>query len=124
MEKVKFHSDQNVPSLQKTRTYGGFLAHAITLAARTLEPFHLKSPKFLTSLLCLLDALWQNFRYIDLSGKVLQSFIEQEVMKNKPQEHFLFLFKMADFFFRGGGGGIQFGVRKTIADHKSFILYE
>ena len=29
---------------------GGFLARAIKLAARTLEPFHPESPKFLTSL--------------------------------------------------------------------------
>ena len=36
---------------------GGFLAHAIRLAARTLEPFHLESPKFLTFLLCPLDTL-------------------------------------------------------------------
>ena len=43
--------------------YGGsFLARAIRLAARTLESFHLESPKFLTSLLCLLDTLWLNFR--------------------------------------------------------------
>ena len=33
---------------------------------RTPEPFHLESPKFLTSLLCLLDTLWRNFSYIDL----------------------------------------------------------
>ena len=45
---------------------GGGLAHAIRLAARTPEPFHLESPKFLTSLLCLLDTLWQNFRKIYL----------------------------------------------------------
>ena len=37
---------------------GGFLAHAIRLAAKTIEPFHLESPKFLTSLICLADILW------------------------------------------------------------------
>ena len=36
---------------------GEGLPHAIRLAAGTLEPFHLESPKFLTSLLCLLDTL-------------------------------------------------------------------
>ena len=44
---------------------GGFLAHTIRLEARTLEPFHLESPKFLTSFLyffMLLDILWQNVR--------------------------------------------------------------
>ena len=56
-----------------------------------------------------------------MSGELLQSFIEQEVMKNKPYEHFLFLFKMAEFFF--WGGVIQFGARKIIADHKvSFCM--
>ena len=29
---------------------GGFLAHTIRLEATTLEPFHIESPKFLTSL--------------------------------------------------------------------------
>ena len=39
-----------------------FLARTIRLTTRTLEPFHLQSPKFLTSFLCPLDTLWQNFR--------------------------------------------------------------
>ena len=66
----------------------GFLARTIRLAARTLEPFHVESPKFLTSLLCLLDTLWRNFRQFDLPGGLLQSFLEQDVMKNKGYEHF------------------------------------
>ena len=41
---------------------GGFLAHAIRLSAITLEPFHLGSPNFLTSLFYSLDTLWRNFR--------------------------------------------------------------
>ena len=40
---------------------GGFLACAIRLSAITLEPFHLGSPNFLTSLFYL-DTLWRNFR--------------------------------------------------------------
>ena len=76
---------------------GGFLAHTIRLDARTLEPFHLESPKFLTSFSCLLDILWQNFRQIDLPGGLLQSFFEQEVMKNKGYEHFCFCLKRLKF---------------------------
>ena len=40
-----------------------------------------------------LDTLWQNFRWIDLPGGLLQSFFEQEVMKNKGYEHFCFCLK-------------------------------
>ena len=67
---------------------GAFLAHTIRLEARTLEPFHLESQKFLTSFVCLLDTLWQNCQ-----GGLLQSFFEQEVMKNKGYEHFCFCLK-------------------------------
>ena len=41
---------------------GGVLARTIRLAARTLEPLPLESPKFLTSFLYPLDKLWRNFR--------------------------------------------------------------
>ena len=75
----------------------GFLARAIRLAARTLEPFHLESLKFLTSLLCFLDTLWHNCKYIDLPGRLLQSFFEQEVMKNKGYGHFYFSLKWLKF---------------------------
>ena len=47
---------------------------------------------------------------------------EQEVMKNKGYEHFYFCLKWLKSV--GGGGGVQFGVRKTIVAHKSFISYQ
>ena len=80
---------------------GGFLAHAIRLAARTLEHFHLESPKFFTSLLCFLNTLWQNFKQNDVPGRLLQSFMKQEVMKKGDRTIFI-LFKMAEIF-RGLG---------------------
>ena len=91
---------------------GGFLARAIRLAARTLEPFHLESPKFLTFLLCLLDTLGRNLRYTDLPRGLLQSFFKQEVMKNKGDEHFYFCLKWLKFVCVGGG--VQFEVRKQL----------
>ena len=59
--------------------------------SRTLSPGVSKISDFS---FCLLDTLWRNFRQIDLPGGLLQSFFEQEVMKNKGYEQF-FLFKMA-----------------------------
>ena len=44
-------------------------------------------------------------------GGLLQSFFEQELMKNKGYEHFYFCLKWLKFV-------VQFGVRKTIVDHK------
>ena len=46
-----------------------------------------------------------------------QSFFEQEVMKNYGHEHFYFCLKWLKFV----GRGVQFGVRKTVAGHKSLI---
>ena len=45
---------------------GGFLAHAIRLSAITLEPFHLGSPHFLTSLFF---TLWTHCG--EISGKLI-----------------------------------------------------
>ena len=73
----------------------------IRLAARTLEHFHLESPKCFTSLLCFLNTLWQNFKQNDLPGRLLQSFMKQEVMKKGDRTIFI-LFKMAEIF-RGVG---------------------
>ena len=67
---------------------GGLLVRAIRLAVRTLEPFHLESPKFLNYLLCLLNTLWRDVRQINLGS--LLSFFENEVMKNEGYEHFNF----------------------------------
>ena len=54
-----------------------------------------------------------------MPGKLLQSFSEQKVMKNKGYEHFYFLFKMAEIW-----EGVQFGIRKITVGHKSFISYQ
>ena len=51
-----------------------------------------------------------------MPGGLLQSFFEQEVMKNSGYEHFNFCLKWLKFV-----RGVQFGVRKTIAGHKSLI---
>ena len=50
-------------------------------------------------------------------GGLLQSFFEQEVMKNKGYEHFYFCLKWLKFV-------VPFRVRKTIVDHKNFSSYE
>ena len=60
---------------------GGFLARAIRLAARTLEPFHLEFPNFLTSFY----AFWTYCG--EISGKLIcrgvaAVIFEQKVMKN------------------------------------------
>ena len=96
----------------------GFLARAIRLAARTLEPFHLESSKFLTCLLCLLDTLWRNFRSIDLPGELLQLFFEQEVIKNKGYEHLYFCSKWLKFI---GGYNLGSG-RQLLAIKVSFRI--
>ena len=68
---VHFHSNlESLTGFQKpcdmvlglVLPLGRSLALAISLKARTLQSFHLKSPKFLTSLFGLLDTFWQNFR--------------------------------------------------------------
>ena len=70
------------------------MALAIRLAARTLEPFHLESPEFLT-FLCPLDTLWRNFRKLMCRG------VAAVIFRTRGHEKlgirtFLFLFKMAE----------------------------
>ena len=111
-------SDLLIHELTLLPTGGGGGGAFIRLAARTLELFYLESPKFLTSFLCPLDTLWRNFRSIDLSWGLLQSFWNKRSSKIRDM-NILVLFKMAE-----NCRGVQFGVGKTIAGHRSLILYQ
>ena len=82
-------------------------ARVIRLAARTLEPFSLESPKFLTSLLCLLDR-WLNFRSIDLPGGCCSHFSNKKSWQIRNMNIFIFLFKMAEIC-EGGGYNLRSG---------------
>ena len=84
------------------------MARIIRLAARTIEPFHLESPKFLTSLLCLLDTWWRNVRQIDLPGRCYSHF-RTRGHENKGCEHFYFCLEWLKFV-----GGYNLGSGKQL----------
>ena len=96
---------------------GDFLAHAIRLAARTLEPCHIESAKFLTSLIC----LWTHCGKI--SGKLICQGVAAIIYGTRSHEKyaigtFVFLFKMAELL-----GGDNLGSGKQLLTIKvSFCI--
>ena len=75
---------------------GGFLARAIRLSAITLEPFHLGSPNFLTSLFYALDTCGEisGIKLI-FQGGCCSNFSSKGSSKIRGMKIF-FLFKMAE----------------------------